>query len=263
MELSGAEALAPCFCTSTSSPRPRAEPSSLHPRAAVPEPDRPHLAKGPLGSRTSPAPTCPPSTVGSGSSSGGSVNSRHPSIPAGYHFLSSDTKQNAPHLAASNPNHITNKEESTEVFKTSGCCATTAIKSTLTFSHSAWRETDCTAGQRRTCRGNLSFLIAWLHVATSETILSGRPCPGSPVHSLRGGLPLLEDKPCQKQLCAHEGLLFWWSSSGEGECQQVHALREVLSPVRLSIPLLQSCGCCLNRGMRRHPTPGRRGHWCS
>lgn len=59
----------------------------------------------------------------------------------------------------------------------------------------------------------------------------------------------MEDKPCQKQLCTHEGLLFRWSSAGEGERQQVHALREVLSPARLSIPLLQSRGCCLNRGI--------------
>lgn len=50
MELSRAEALACCSCASTSSPRLRAEPSSLHPQAAVPVPDHPHLAKGPLGS---------------------------------------------------------------------------------------------------------------------------------------------------------------------------------------------------------------------
>ena len=51
------------------------------------------------------------------------------------------------------------------------------------------------AGQKRTCHGNLGFLVALLHVATSKTMLGGRPCPRSPV---LGGLPALWRRSCAR-----------------------------------------------------------------
>lgn len=189
---------------------------------------------------------------------------RHPSIRAGYHFLPSDTKKKTPHLAACNPNHITNKEEYTQVFKTSGCCATTAIKYMLTFSRSAWRETDSIAGQRRTRCGKLGFLVAQLRVATSKMIHSGSPRPESWIHPLQSGCPSSGDTMPGAALCprgtATPGvtlplLAAFLGSAGEGEGEWPpghHQHHMGLGPHRARIAqhMLQSSVCC---GDGSHP----------